>query len=167
MPDSRLDQFNSGDIGSDITGFFQSFSSLEANPANSALRESVLSTASTLATDISNAANGGARRGQDWTSRQPERVRHVNALRHAIAQLDTRAQSISPDADAGTLRRSTAAVGSKPTLAVGPASTSHRRKTTASPLPPHRAIVGLQQFELPVDDRIGGRGNAILQARRI
>ena len=55
-PASGSASSTAGDIGSDITGFFNSFSSLEANPTNDSLREQVLSSASTLAGDISNAA---------------------------------------------------------------------------------------------------------------
>ena len=55
-PDSGSSSSNAGDIGSDITSFYNSFSSLEANPTDNALRQQVLSTASTLAGDISNAA---------------------------------------------------------------------------------------------------------------
>ena len=56
-PDSGSTSATAGDIGSDITSFFNSFSSLEANPTNNALRQQVLSTATTLAGDISNAAD--------------------------------------------------------------------------------------------------------------
>ena len=55
-PDSGSASATAGDIGSDITGFFDSFSSLEANPTDNALRQQVLSSASTLAGDVSNAA---------------------------------------------------------------------------------------------------------------
>jgi flagellar hook-associated protein 1 FlgK len=55
-PDSGSSSSKAGDIGSDITSFFDSFSSLEANPTDNALRQNVLSTAGMLAGDISNAA---------------------------------------------------------------------------------------------------------------
>ena len=57
-PDSGSGSASAGDIGSDITAFFNSFASLEANPADNALRQNVLSSATTLAGDISNAAAG-------------------------------------------------------------------------------------------------------------
>ena len=44
-PDSGSSSSRAGDIGSDITSFFDSFSSLEANPTDNALRQNVLSTA--------------------------------------------------------------------------------------------------------------------------
>jgi len=55
-PDSGSASGTAGDIGSDITGFFSSFASLEANPADNSLREEVLSSANTLAGDVSTAA---------------------------------------------------------------------------------------------------------------
>ena len=55
-PDSGSSSATAGDIGSDMTNFFDSFSSLEANPTDNALRQQVLSTASTLSGDVSNTA---------------------------------------------------------------------------------------------------------------
>ena len=56
-PDSGASSATAGDIGSDIASFFDSFASLESDPTNNAMREQVLSSASTLAGDISNAAS--------------------------------------------------------------------------------------------------------------
>ena len=56
-PNSGSAGSNAGDIGSDITSFFDSFGSLEANPTDISLREAVLSAARTLAGDVSNAAS--------------------------------------------------------------------------------------------------------------
>jgi flagellar hook-associated protein 1 len=102
-PDSGSSSSTAGDIGSDLTGFFSSLSSLEANPTNSALREQVLSSASTLSVDISSAANSlnAQRAGLDQQASGV--VSQVNALTSAIAQLNKQIQSISPNADAGTL----------------------------------------------------------------
>lgn len=92
-----------GDIGSDITSFFDSFSSLESDPTNNALREEVLSSASKLCGDISSAANNlngqTASLNQDASSIAGQ----VNSLTSAIAQLNGQIQSTSPNADAGTL----------------------------------------------------------------
>ena len=46
----------SGNIGTDITSFFSAFTSLEANPTDNSLRQEVLSKATLLAGDISDAA---------------------------------------------------------------------------------------------------------------
>ena len=102
-PDSGASSATAGDIGSDITDFFDSFSSLESDPTDNALREQVLSSASTLAGDIAKAANGlnaqSAALNQDATGIATQ----VNSLTSAIAQLNLEIQSTSPDADAGTL----------------------------------------------------------------
>jgi flagellar hook-associated protein 1 FlgK len=102
-PDSGTSSASAGDIGSDITKFFSSFSSLESNPTDNALRQQVLSSATTLAGDISNAA--ASLNGQKSALDQDASgvTSQVNALTGAIAQLNQQIQSTSPNADAGTL----------------------------------------------------------------
>lgn len=102
-PDSGSSSSAAGDIGSDITSFFDSFSSLEADPTDNALREQVLSSASTLAGDISSAAS--SLNGQSAAIDQEATgvVSQVNSLTSAIAQLNVQIESTSPHADAGTL----------------------------------------------------------------
>lgn len=102
-PDSGSSTANAGDIGSDITNFFDSFSSLEGDPTNNALRERVLSTASTLAGDISSAANSLNAQSAALNQDASGIASQVNSLTGAIAQLNLQIQSTSPDADAGTL----------------------------------------------------------------
>lgn len=92
-----------GDIGVDITGFFNSFSSLEADPANNALRENVLSAASKLAGDVSNAAASLTAQRLSLDQEATGIVSQVNALTTSLAKLNQQIQSLSPDADAGTL----------------------------------------------------------------
>lgn len=102
-PDSGSSSSTAGDIGSDITSFFNSFSSLEGNSTDNALRQQVLSTASTLAGDISNAA---ASIDAQQSALDQEAVgvgTQVNSLTSAIAQLDQQIQSASPSAASGTL----------------------------------------------------------------
>ena len=102
-PDSGSASSTAGDIGSDITSFFDSFSSLESNPTDNALREQVLSSASTLAGDFSSAANSLNVQSASLDQDASGVVSQVNSLTSAIAQLNTQIQSTSPDADAGTL----------------------------------------------------------------
>jgi flagellar hook-associated protein 1 FlgK len=102
-PDSGSASARAGDIGSDITGFFNSFSSLEANPTNNALRQQVLSTATTLAGDISNAADGLNSQQRSLDQEAAGVVPQVNALTGAIAHLNAQIQSASPNTDAGVL----------------------------------------------------------------
>ncbi len=102
-PDSGSTTATAGDIGSDMTSFFSSFSSLEADPTNNSLREEVLSSAGTLASDISNAA--ASLNGQSAALDQEASgvTAQVNSLTTAIAQLNQQIQTTSPNADAGTL----------------------------------------------------------------
>jgi flagellar hook-associated protein 1 len=102
-PDSGSSSARAGDIGSDMTSFFSSFASLEANPTNNALRQQVLSTGATLAADISNAAD--SLNGQQAALDQEASgvVVQVNALTEAIAQLNKQIQSTSANADARIL----------------------------------------------------------------
>jgi flagellar hook-associated protein 1 FlgK len=102
-PDSGSSSATAGDIGSDITSFFNSFASLEANPTNNALRQQVLSTATTLTGDISNAANSLNSQQRAVDQEAAGVIPQVNALTAAIAQLNAQIQSTSPNADAGVL----------------------------------------------------------------
>jgi flagellar hook-associated protein 1 FlgK len=102
-PDSGSSSSTAGDIGSDITNFFDSFSSLESDPTDNALREQVLSSASTLAGDISSAASSSNSQSAALDQEASGVVSQVNSLTSSIAQLNQQIESTSPDADAGTL----------------------------------------------------------------
>lgn len=102
-PDSGASSASAGDIGNDVTSFFDSFSSLEANPTDNALREQVLSSASTLAGDISGAAKSLNQQQASLDQEAAGIAPQVNALTSAIAQLNLQIGSASPHADAGTL----------------------------------------------------------------
>ncbi len=102
-PDSGSASASAGDIGSDITKFFSSFSSLETNPTDNSLREQVLSSASTLAGDISNAASSLNSQRSALDQEAAGAVSQVNALTSDLAQLNQQIQSTSPNGDAGTL----------------------------------------------------------------
>jgi flagellar hook-associated protein 1 FlgK len=102
-PDSGSSSSTAGDIGSDITVFFDSFSSLEAIPASNSLRQGVLTAANALAGDISNAAASLNSQRSALDQEASGVTSQVNSLTGAIAQLNQQIQSTSPDADAGTL----------------------------------------------------------------
>jgi flagellar hook-associated protein 1 FlgK len=103
VPDSGSTSATAGDIGSDITTFFSSFASLEADPANSSLREEVLSSATTLAGDVSNAAASLNTQRSAVDQEASGVTSQVNALTGAIAQLNQQIQTTTPDGNAGTL----------------------------------------------------------------
>ena len=102
-PNSGASGSAAGDIGGDITDFFNSFSSLESGPANNALRENVLSAASKLAGDLSNAAASLTSQMASLDQEAGGIVSQVNALTGALGKLNLQIQSLSPGTDAGTL----------------------------------------------------------------
>src|SRR5271157_2060948 len=87
-PDSGSSSSTAGDIGSDITKFFNSLSSLEANPTDNALRQSVPPTAGTLAGDVSNAAATLDSQRSALDQEAAGVTSQVNSLTSAIAQLN-------------------------------------------------------------------------------
>ena len=93
----------SGDIGTDITSFYDSFSKLEAEPTSSSYRQAVLSAASTLSADISGAASSLASQKSSLDQEAAGVTSQVNALTTSIAQLNQQIMTTSPDSDAGTL----------------------------------------------------------------
>jgi flagellar hook-associated protein 1 FlgK len=102
-PDSGSSSSTAGDIGSDLTGFFNSFSSLEANPTDNALRQNVLSAAGKLAGDISNASASLTSQRAALDQETAGVSSQVNSLTGAIAQLNQQIETTSPNGDAGTL----------------------------------------------------------------
>lgn len=90
-------------IGTDLSNFFQTFASLEANPADDAVRQSVLSAAGTLASDFNGAAAQLASQKQSLDEESGSVVQQANALLQNVAQLNLQIESQSPNADAGSL----------------------------------------------------------------
>lgn len=90
-------------IGQDLSNFFDSLSSLESNASDSSLRQSVLSSATTLAGDISGAAAQLSAQQSALDQQSGSVVTQINSLSQSIAQLNTEIQSSSPTTDAGTL----------------------------------------------------------------
>jgi flagellar hook-associated protein 1 FlgK len=102
-PSSGSGSSTAGDIGCDITSFFDSFSSLEANPNSNALRQQVLSSARMLARDISNTAASINAQKAALDQQASSVASQVNALTASIADLNRQIQSISGNGDAGIL----------------------------------------------------------------
>ena len=96
------------DIGQQLTAFFQSFSSLAADPSNTSLRTGVLSAAQSLAATFNQVSEslGQQRAGLDATVASA--ATQVNALTNDIADLNAKISTGSPTADAGHARRSAA-----------------------------------------------------------
>jgi flagellar hook-associated protein 1 FlgK len=93
----------SGDIGTDITSFFNAYTQLESNPTSNPLRQQILASAGTLAGDISSrAANLNSQQASlDQSSNTV--IAQVNAISASLAQVNSQIQSLSPTQDAGPL----------------------------------------------------------------
>ena len=102
-PDSGSSSSTAGDIGNDISNFFDSFSSLETDPTDNALRESVLTAASTLAGDISSTAASLNSQRSAIDQEASGIAGQVNSLTSSLAALNQQIESTSPNADAGML----------------------------------------------------------------
>ena len=90
-------------LGTDIDTFFNSLSSLQANPSDGPTRQAVLSAAGTLASDLNSASSQIASQTDALNQQVSGVVGQVNALTAAIAALNTQITSTSPTGDAGTL----------------------------------------------------------------
>lgn len=90
-------------IGPDMSQFFDSLSSLEASPANDALRQQVLTSASNLAGDFQTASAQLATQQTSLDQQTGSLITQVNSLTQSLAQLNQQIQSSSPTSDAGTL----------------------------------------------------------------
>lgn len=91
------------DIGASISGFFSTLSQLQSNPADNSLRQSVLSAATTLATSFQAASSQLSAEQGSLDQQSTTIVTQVNALTHAIAQLNSQISQTSGSKDAGQL----------------------------------------------------------------
>ena len=92
-----------GNIGADITNFFNSYTQLESSPTNNADRQAILSSATTLAGDISSTANSLNAQQLSLDQSANTVVTQVNGLLVSLAQVNQQIQSTAPNTDAGTL----------------------------------------------------------------
>ncbi|GGA56169.1 flagellar hook-associated protein 1 [Edaphobacter acidisoli] len=90
-------------LGTAIDSFFNSFSSLAANPTDTATRQSVLDAANTLASNFNSASNQISQIATGLSQQVSGIVGQVNSLTAAIASLNQQIGSVSPNSDAGSL----------------------------------------------------------------
>lgn len=90
-------------LGTDLNAFFNSLSSLEASPADTSVRQGVLSAATTLAGDFNSAASQIAEQTSGLNQQVTGIVTQINSLTSSIAALNLQIESSSPNSDAGTL----------------------------------------------------------------
>jgi flagellar hook-associated protein 1 len=91
------------DIGQQLTAFFQSFSSLAADPSNVSLRTGVLSAARSLAATLNQASKSLEQQRSGVDATIASAADQVNALTKDIASLNAKISANSPGGDAGTL----------------------------------------------------------------
>lgn len=94
---------STGNIGTDITNFFDSYTQLESSPTSNPLRQQVLSSATSLAGDISSTAASLNAQQSSLDQSATTVVAQVNALTASLAQVTQQIQSNSPNQDAGVL----------------------------------------------------------------
>ena len=94
---------SAGNVGTDLSSFFNSYTQLESSPTSNPLRQQVLSTANTLAGDISSTAASLNEQQASLDQSAVTVVAQVNAITESLAQVNQQIQSTSPNEDAGTL----------------------------------------------------------------
>lgn len=94
---------SSGDIGQNISNFFAALSSLQSNAADTSLRQSVLSSANSVASAFQSASSQLTQQQGALDQQATTTVTQVNSLTTAIAQLNQQISQISPNGDAGQL----------------------------------------------------------------
>lgn len=90
-------------IGQDLSNFFDSLSSLESSPADTALRQQVLSGASAVAGDFQAASSQLSAQQASLDQQTGSLLTQINALTQSLAKLNQQIESASPNSDAGTL----------------------------------------------------------------
>ncbi len=163
-PDSGSSSATAGDIGSDITSFFDSFSSLESDPTNNALREQVLSSASTLAGDISSAASS--------LNAQSAAIDQEAIGRGEPGELADQRDRATESGDSVHVAgrgcgnaRGSAAAGPEPAFATDrdqPGDDGEQRPVDHDDL---GAVAGLRRAELPADHGNGERSHGLFSGR--
>lgn len=91
-----------GGLAQDLPGFFDSLSSLEADPASPSLRQQVMASAANLAEDFNSASSQLSGQQASADQQTSAAVEQVNALTEAIAELNRQISSSDPHSDAGT-----------------------------------------------------------------
>jgi flagellar hook-associated protein 1 FlgK len=94
---------SSGDIGQSISNFFSALSALQGSPADTSLRQAVLSAASSLASAFQSASSQLSQEQGALNQQTVSTVNQVNSLTQSIAQLNHQISAISPSGDAGQL----------------------------------------------------------------
>ncbi|MGC2162437.1 MAG: flagellar hook-associated protein FlgK, partial [Silvibacterium sp.] len=90
-------------IGQDLSSFFDSLSSLESSPADTSLRQQVLTSATDLAGDFNTASSQLSAQQSSLDQQTSSLVTQVNSLTQSLGQLNQEIQSAGPNSNDGTL----------------------------------------------------------------
>lgn len=101
--DSGSSSTAAGGLSQDLSGFFDSLSSLEASPASNSLRQQVMASAANLAQDFHAASSQLSGQQASLNQQTAASIEQVNALTAALATLNQQISTSSPNSDAGTL----------------------------------------------------------------
>jgi flagellar hook-associated protein 1 FlgK len=91
------------DLGQQMTAFFQSFSSLAADPSNASLRAGVLSAAQSMVSTFNQISAGLTQQRSGLDATVASAADQVNSLTSDIASLNAKISASTPAGDAGTL----------------------------------------------------------------
>ncbi len=92
-----------GGISSSLSEFFGSLEQLEASPADISIRQSVLASASTLASSFNGAVSSLEQQQQSLNGEVSSVVTQANGLLTSLAGLNAKIESQDPNKDPGTL----------------------------------------------------------------
>jgi flagellar hook-associated protein 1 FlgK len=92
-----------GGIGGALSNFFNSLSTLEANPSNNSVRATVLSAAQSLASSFNSAASQLTADTNSLNLQVTTTMQQINGLTQALASLNQQISTTSPTGDAGAL----------------------------------------------------------------
>ena len=101
--DSGSSTGSTSGIAQDMSSFFDALSSLESSPADTSLRQQVLTSATNLAADFNSASSQLSAQQTSLGQQASALVAQVNTLTQSLAELNQEIQSSSPSSDAGTL----------------------------------------------------------------
>jgi len=101
--DSGSSTGSTSGIAQDMSSFFDALSSLESSPADTSLRQQVLTSATNLAADFNSASSQLSAQQTSLGQQASALVAQVNTLTQSLAELNQEIQSSSPSSDAGAL----------------------------------------------------------------
>ena len=156
---------STGDIGTQISNFFDSINQLSTNPTDLSLRQTVLTAAGNLATSFNNTANNLTQQQQNLDLSVVQTVQQINQLSQQIAQLNGQISNLQNVGEsAGTfVDQRTQAIDQLSTLvdvSVIPSDNSLTLTTgNGAPL-----VVGQQSFQLQTQPTASGLHDVYSQA---